>query len=457
MQVVELGTTVYLHFAVNDTEGSAADGSSPAVAVRRCGDSASADPVLTPTPVLLSASAYPNGCYEVAVEATEENGFAAGETYAVFATVSVDDEDPVGLIGEFAVVAEGASYTSVTNIANVVNQTLTEYHGAGSWVSSVAGGGANTVTLTMRDENNDPVPGVRLAVRNSSETTLVAVAITDEDGRAELQLDDGTYKVRYGPAYAAGGPEGRGLGGGYWFDGNPYLLTVSGATEATFSCQAISTADAGLTYGKLKAMVHQAIIRTWPELARLIPMTFIEEWVNAGYHELDLKLKWSRTKVQLETKASTANYAIPTTVREVEEVVWYDDDAPTVPVPLAPLSLRQWLAKMAEANDPGRPTHYMQHGSVLYLYPAPEDDGEVIEVWGVMEPSNLVGDEEMPGFPANLHILIVDLAVAYAAEHVGELALAQSLRRHIEATVHAERMETTTVRNSVERLRHDGI
>lgn len=94
-----LGTTVHFHIAVNDRTGSGDDGANPAAYVRECGADADAAPVLSPTPVLLSDAAYAPGLYEVEFDITEDNGFAMNTEYAVFATVAVDDSNPVGFIG----------------------------------------------------------------------------------------------------------------------------------------------------------------------------------------------------------------------------------------------------------------------------------------------------------------------------------------------------------------------
>ncbi len=87
--------------------------------------------------------------------------------------------------------------------------------------------GDNTVTLTLNDGDGDPVMGISCVVRNNAETAVVAREVTDADGQIEIQLDDGSYQVRYGPSAA------------YSFS-NPYALTVSGNTTATFTCVALT-------------------------------------------------------------------------------------------------------------------------------------------------------------------------------------------------------------------------
>lgn len=91
--------TVYFWFGANDTSGSGGDGSTPLFDVREAGAAASAAPLLSGTPDLLSHANYPAGCYEVAVDATVANGFAADDTFAVFCTLLIDSQNPTGFVG----------------------------------------------------------------------------------------------------------------------------------------------------------------------------------------------------------------------------------------------------------------------------------------------------------------------------------------------------------------------
>lgn len=93
--------TVYFWFGANDTNGSGGDGASAAADVRLAGAAASAAPILSPAPTLLTDAGYPDGCYEVAVEATTGNGFASGSEYAVFCTLAIDSQNPTGFVGSF--------------------------------------------------------------------------------------------------------------------------------------------------------------------------------------------------------------------------------------------------------------------------------------------------------------------------------------------------------------------
>ncbi len=94
--------TVYFWFAANDTSGSGGDGASPVYDVRLAGAAAGAIPVLSGSATLLTHANYPDGCHEVAVDATTGNGFAAGSTYAVFCTLLVDSQNPTGFVGSFS-------------------------------------------------------------------------------------------------------------------------------------------------------------------------------------------------------------------------------------------------------------------------------------------------------------------------------------------------------------------
>ena len=100
-QYATLEDTLYFGFASNATSGSADDGATPLFDVRLGGAAASAAPVLSGTPTLLTHANYSAGCYEVAVAATAANGFAAGNTYLVFVTLTVDSQTPAAMVGSF--------------------------------------------------------------------------------------------------------------------------------------------------------------------------------------------------------------------------------------------------------------------------------------------------------------------------------------------------------------------
>lgn len=112
-----LEDTVYFWVGANDTGGSGADADSGDLNwdVRLAGAAGDAVPVLSGTGTLLSHANYPAGCYEIAVAATAVNGFAAGNTYGVFATVLVDSQNPTGFAGSFKL---GGIPAALTNAAH---------------------------------------------------------------------------------------------------------------------------------------------------------------------------------------------------------------------------------------------------------------------------------------------------------------------------------------------------
>jgi hypothetical protein len=102
-----IGDTVHFWFAANLTTGAAGDGATPLYDVRLAGAAAGAAPVLSGTPTLLSHADYTDGLHEIAVAATEGNGFAAGNEYAVFCTLTISTVNPAGFVGSFKLVASG--------------------------------------------------------------------------------------------------------------------------------------------------------------------------------------------------------------------------------------------------------------------------------------------------------------------------------------------------------------
>ena len=98
-QTATIDDTVFFWFAANDTSGSGGDGATPLFDVREAGAAASAVPLLSGTPTLLSDAGYPAGCYEISIAATTGNGFAANDTFAVFCTLAIDAQNPSGFVG----------------------------------------------------------------------------------------------------------------------------------------------------------------------------------------------------------------------------------------------------------------------------------------------------------------------------------------------------------------------
>lgn len=92
--------------------------------------------------------------------------------------------------------------------------------------TAIYGTGANSVTLTLVDDAGNPISSKRCVVRNTAETEVYAWATTNADGEVAFNLDDGDYKVRFGPS------------SNYSFS-NPYDLTVSDDTTQTYSAETI--------------------------------------------------------------------------------------------------------------------------------------------------------------------------------------------------------------------------
>ncbi len=117
--------TVYFWFAANDTGGSAAAGTSPLADVRKAGDASTQAPSWSPTVTgPLSHASYGTGIYEIPVTVGAGSGCAAGDEYAVFATLTVDSENPLGFVGSVRVVASGDTlYDAAARIADISTGT----------------------------------------------------------------------------------------------------------------------------------------------------------------------------------------------------------------------------------------------------------------------------------------------------------------------------------------------
>lgn len=107
----------YFHFAANTTAGAAGDGATPVCHVRLCGALASAAPVYNPTPDLLTHATYLDGSHEVAITASAANGFAAGSSYAVFASLTISSITPGGFLGRIHLKPCIANVTQLVGVA----------------------------------------------------------------------------------------------------------------------------------------------------------------------------------------------------------------------------------------------------------------------------------------------------------------------------------------------------
>ncbi len=166
-QYATLNDTIYFWFAANDTAGSGGDGASPASDVRLAGAATDAAPILSPTPVLLSHVNYPAGCYEIAIEATSGNGFAANQTYAVFSTLLIDTQNPTGFVGSFDLkpvladaensVCDALLTGSNHNIATSLGRRVREIGAFAIESGTAQGGTSNSITLAATASGPDGV------------------------------------------------------------------------------------------------------------------------------------------------------------------------------------------------------------------------------------------------------------------------------------------------------------
>lgn len=325
-----LGTTVHFHFAANDATGSGSDGASPAAYVRECGAAADAAPVLTPTPALLSHASYAPGLYEIEFDITEDNGFAMNREYAVFSTVAVSGENPVGFLG-----------------------------------------------------------------------------------------------------------------------------TVYVAAAQVLTCESAEAPAAGLTLAKMVSEMQMLVRREWPEDARLFTPSLLKQWINNAYQELDRRLRWTRCEYPFDVVENQHRYIIPSRVREWLLVEYQDDNGNRHK--LQHLSLEEWGTKFNSTGVTGRPTHYVHHGDKLHLYPTPDDTVATVTIYGCMEPYELTGDDDKPGFPAHLHDYIVHLATARAYRFMGHPQIALNIEGFVDSHVQEERREAAIERGGSGGIIHEGI
>jgi len=130
-QHATIGDTLYFWFGSNNTSGSGATGTAALADVRLAGDTASAAPILSPTPTLLTHANYPLGCYEISVAATTGNGFATGSTYGVFSTLTVDAQNPTGFMGSFNLTPIVANIKEISDDVVAADNLELDYDGTG--------------------------------------------------------------------------------------------------------------------------------------------------------------------------------------------------------------------------------------------------------------------------------------------------------------------------------------
>ncbi len=123
--------TLYFFFGANDTSGSGADGATPVYDVRLAGAAAGAIPTLSGAATLLTHANYPAGAHEIAIAATDGNGFAANATYAVFCTLLVDSQNPTGFVGSFTLGPIVANTIQISDDATAADNLEAGYDGTG--------------------------------------------------------------------------------------------------------------------------------------------------------------------------------------------------------------------------------------------------------------------------------------------------------------------------------------
>lgn len=323
---------------------------------------------------------------------------------------------------------------------------LTAAHGDGSWLTGTAigiGAGLNPVTVTLNDGDGDPVNGQIMVVRNEDETTVAAIDITDVDGVAAIQLDDGIYTVRFGGFYAciAGGV------GAYSFS-NPYTLTVSGTTSATFTCTGLSLATGGLTFEEMVGLLRIFIVNTFGEAQEnMFSRALLKQLINMGYQELGQKLKWRREDCTTSAVADTYAYDVSLSSREWDLVQYYDDSSEKSHI-LRELSLAEFREKYNDNDTSAVPVNYARYGDEIYLYPVPDDGDDTFTISCVMDLADMTEDDETPPYPPHLHPIIVDLAIAQVYRLAGQAQLSAATESYADTQIARERTDTTVRRTS---------
>ncbi len=169
-QHATLEDTVYFWFAANDTSGSGGDGASPVYDVRLGGAAAGAIPTLSGSATLLSHANYAAGCHEIAVAATDGNGFAAGNTYGVFCTLLVDSQNPTGFVGSFTL---GAAAIRDAIFAKTVNgvtfESVSELVLADVGGQTAVNTSAGTITIYKQDGTTPKVVRTYTGVTNTDD------------------------------------------------------------------------------------------------------------------------------------------------------------------------------------------------------------------------------------------------------------------------------------------------
>ncbi len=305
--------------------------------------------------------------------------------------------------------------------------------------------GVNAVTLTLHDEVAADVPGVLCVVRSTDEATEYAHGVTATDGTCGFNLDDGSYNVRYG---------GNAQGNKYIFS-NPYSLTVSGVTTATYTCTNAATVTlGGLTFGQLRGEFDLHLLRWYPDAARYVTGDLRDKWLNAAYYELDRVLRWTRTYTDVTMVSSTQNYTKPDTVREIltAEIIWDT----SYYYPIERIDIKEFVAKRTSLDADGRPTHYALNGNQFWMYPTPDASG-TLRLWTLTDPAELANESDKPTFSPHVHEKIVDLALTYAMRYMGQVDKAVEYRNALLGQITIERSDPGVDRGNPGRIVNTGL
>lgn len=297
---------------------------------------------------------------------------------------------------------------------------LTAAHGAGSWLQTVcqaAGSGLYTIDVTLVDQDDDPAAWQFFQVRDAAtETNTAAIGYTDINGAAAINLDAGSYKVRFGGMFGSVA----GNVGHYAFS-NPYDLTVTASGAEEFECRALSITTGGMTRAEMVGLLEIFVRENFGDSAlKVFGLVLMQRLINLGHQEVGQKLRWRRETSTIDMIADTYEYDVALTSRLWERVEYYDDSSDAVRV-LEPIAVDRWIEYREKAKSAsGCPTYYCREGAVVRLHPTPDDSDDYVTVHGVLDISDLTDDDETPEYPPHLHMHCVSLAISYAYKLMGE-------------------------------------
>ena len=214
-QYATLEDTVYFYFGSNDTGGSGGDGATPLFDVREAGAAASAIPLLSGTPTLLTHANYPAGCYEVAVEAKASNGFAADDVFGVFCTLAIDSQNPTGFVGSCKLSPVPADAVKISGDSTAADNLELQYDTTGytdptapasrSQVDGIGAGVGGSVNIQATEDNTGGAIIDSVTFVGSVQGATTFVNTEAEDGVLH-DIDDDTddIDIVYGFAVGAG-------------------------------------------------------------------------------------------------------------------------------------------------------------------------------------------------------------------------------------------------------------